>query len=74
MQKWLEKNREKLQKDFDTWLANKRRERGLGQIDDEKEHLSETVSQIANQLKGNTSVLTTSSIRDQNVHNNINKF
>jgi hypothetical protein len=29
MQKWLEKNREKLQKDFEVWLDNKKRERGL---------------------------------------------
>lgn len=29
MQKWLEKNREKLQKDFEVWLDNKKKRKRI---------------------------------------------
>jgi len=52
MQKWLEKSREKLQKDFELWIAQKRRERGL-RDEDEKESLSDTINNLTNQLSTN---------------------
>lgn len=81
MQKWLEKNREKLQKDFEVWLVNKRRERGLFEKGDEKALLSETINDLENQIsttnqtKLNSTTLTNSTnIRDQNTNKNIERF
>jgi len=81
MQKWLEKNREKLQKDFEVWLINKRRERGLFEKGDEKSVLNETMNDLENQIsttnqtKLNITTLTNSTnIRDQNTNKNIERF
>lgn len=81
MQKWLEKNREKLQKDFEVWLVNKRRERGLFEKGDEKTLLNETINDLENQIsttnqtKLNSTTLTNSTnIRDQNTNKNIERF
>jgi len=81
MQKWLEKNREKLQKDFEAWLVLKRKERGLMGNGEEKVMLNETMNGLENQLstanqtKLNSTTLTNSTnIRDQNTNKNIERF
>jgi len=81
MQKWLEKNREKLQKDFEAWLVLKRKERGLVESLGDKSMLNETINGLenqistANQTKLNSTTLTNSTnIRDQNTNKNIERF
>lgn len=83
MQKWLEKNRATLQKDFEAWLVLKRKERGLigkGE-ENQKVMLNETINDLENQLstqnqtKLNSTTLTNSTnIRDQNTNKNIERF